>query len=347
MMQRLHNRMRHRSRWIMVFLICLLAVALAGALSVGSVAIPFSMVAEMLWHWLGGTSLEQFPASAVDILFTIRLPRVLLVALTGAALSASGAAYQGLFRNSLADPYVIGVASGAGLGAMVAVLAGPVSWFGTIAMPVGAFSGAIIVVLAVTVAAQRRRERATQDMILAGVAIGTLASALTTFLMIRAGRQAGQLLAFLLGSASSVGWEAVRIVTVCIVIGLTCLVIAARDLNVLLLSEEQADLLGIDVRRVRVLVIFGATLMTAAAVAFHGLIGFVGIIVPHALRLLFGGDNRTLVPFAAIFGALFLLSADVLARTLQAPVEIPLGIVTACIGSPVFLALLLRRNRGL
>jgi len=154
-------------------------------------------------------------------------------------------------------------------------------------------------------------------------------------------------LAFLLGSASSVGWEAVRIVAVCIVIGLTCLVIVSRDLNVLLLSEEQADLLGIDVRRVRALVIFGATLMTAAAVAFHGLIGFVGIIVPHALRLLFGGDNRTLIPFAAIFGALFLLGADVLARTLQAPIEIPLGIVTACIGSPVFLALLLRRNRGL
>jgi iron complex transport system permease protein len=329
----------------MLGLLCSLGAALVGALSVGSVALPFSVVVEILLDWVRGSALDAHPQSAVDILLSIRLPRVLLVALTGAALSASGAAYQGLFRNSLADPYIIGVAAGAGLGAMAAVLGGPVQWFGSVAMPIGAFLGAILVVVAVTAVASQRRQRATQDMVLAGVALGTLASALTTYLMIRAGRQSGQLLAFLLGSAASVGWDAVRIVAVSIVFGLLCLLIAARDLNVLLLSEEQAMLVGIDVRRVRLLIIFGATLMTAAAVAFHGLIGFVGIIVPHALRLLLGGDNRTLIPYAAFSGALFLLGADVLARTIQAPVEVPLGIITACIGSPVFLLLLLRGNR--
>jgi iron complex transport system permease protein len=213
-------------------------------------------------------------------------------------------------------------------------------------MPVGAFVGAIGVVLAVTAIAQRQREQSTQDMVLAGVALGTLASAVTTFLMIRAGRQAGQLLAFLLGSAASVGWESVRIVALSLAVGLACLLVVARDLNVLLLSEEQGTLLGIDVRRVRGFVVFGATLMTASAVAFHGLIGFVGIIVPHALRLVFGGDNRALIPYAACIGALFLVAADLIARTIQAPVEVPLGIVTACIGAPVFLVLLLRRSRS-
>ncbi len=346
MIQRLHHTLRHHSRWIMLLFIILLGLGLIIGLSVGSVPLGFDSVVSILWHWLIGASLAQFPSSTVSILVTIRLPRVLLVALTGAALSTSGAAYQGLFRNPLADPYIIGVASGAGLGAMVAVIAGPVRTFGAIAMPVGAFVGAIGVVFAVTLAARRQGEPRTQDIVLAGVAIGTLASALTTFLMIRAGRQAGQLLAFLLGSASSVGWQAVQIVSVGLVIGMACLLYVARDMNALLLSEEQATMLGIDVKRVRLLIVFGATVMTACAVAFHGLIGFVGIIVPHALRLVFGGDNRSLIPYAACVGAFFLLAADILARTIQAPIEIPLGIVTACIGSPIFLFLLLRRNRS-
>ena len=345
MIQRAFVIIRYRSRWIIVLFVVFLAVAMVAALSVGSVSLPFATVIDVLWRWLMGMSVAAYPQSTTSILLDIRLPRVLLVALTGAALSASGAAYQGLFRNPLADPYIIGVASGAGLGAMIAVVAGPVRWYGTIALPLGAFIGAIGVVLAVTAIARRDREHSTQDMVLAGVAIGTLASALTTYLMIRAGRQAGQLLAFLLGSAASVGWESVRIVAGSLAIGVVCLLIVARDLNVLLLSEEQGTLLGIDVRRVRGIVVFGATLMTASAVAFHGLIGFVGIIVPHALRLVFGGDNRALIPYAACMGALFLVAADLIARTIQAPVEIPLGIVTACIGSPVFLVLLLRRSR--
>jgi iron complex transport system permease protein len=346
MIQRLFQYMRHGSRWIIVVCVVLLGTAILAALSVGSVSIPFGTVFDVLWRWLRGLSLADYPQSTRSILLDIRLPRVLLVALTGAALSASGAAYQGLFRNPLADPYIIGVASGAGLGAMLAVVAGPVRWYGAIAMPVGAFVGAIGVVLAVTAIAQRQREQSTQDMVLAGVALGTLASAVTTYLMIRAGRQAGQLLAFLLGSAASVGWESVRIVALSLAVGLACLLVVARDLNVLLLSEEQGTLLGIDVRRVRGFVVFGATLMTASAVAFHGLIGFVGIIVPHALRLVFGGDNRALIPYAACIGALFLVAADLIARTIQAPVEVPLGIVTACIGAPVFLVLLLRRSRS-
>ena len=342
MIQRLFHRMRHHSRWIIVLFFMFLVVTILAALSVGSVSLPFTTVLDVLWRWLTGMSVTAYPQSTTSILLDIRLPRVLLVALTGAALSASGAAYQGLFRNPLADPYIIGVASGAGLGAMIALVAGPVRWYGTIALPLGAFLGAIAVVLAVTAIARRHREHSTQDMVLAGVAIGTL----TTYLMIRAGRQAGQLLAFLLGSVASVGWESVRIVAISLVIGVVCLLVVARDLNVLLLSEEQGTLLGIDVRRVRGFVVFGATLMTASAVAFHGLIGFVGIIVPHALRLVFGGDNRALIPYAACMGALFLVAADLIARTIQAPVEIPLGIVTACIGSPVFLVLLLRRSRS-
>jgi iron complex transport system permease protein len=314
--------------------------------AVGNVAIPTATVFRIILAQLGIGTLDV-PGSIYSIIMTIRLPRVLLVALSGAALSASGAAYQGLFRTPLADPYIVGVASGAGFGAIAVVVFGGVMILGALAMPVGAFIGAFSVVVLVYGIATQRNQYSNNDLILAGIAIGSLTSALTTYLMIRAGRQASQLLAFLLGSFSSVGWSSVWIVAGAVIIGLSLLMVVSRDLNVLLFTEEQARFLGINVPMIRWFIIVGATLMTATAVAFHGLIGFVGIIVPHSVRLFFGGDHRKLIPLSAIYGAVFLVLADMLARTITAPQELPLGIVTACCGAPFFLWQLLTSKRSL
>jgi iron complex transport system permease protein len=247
----------------------------------------------------------------------------------------------------LADPYIVGVAAGAGLGAIATVALGGVVLLGSLAMPVGAFVGALLVVAGVFGIAARRSAYSNNDLVLAGVALGTLASAVTTFLMIRLGRQTNQLLAFLLGSFATVGWDAVWVVATSVVVGMVLLTIVSRDLNTLLFSEEEAQFLGINVRRVRWLTIGGATVMTATAVAFHGLIGFVGIIVPHSLRLWVGGDHRRLIPLAAVYGSVFLLAADMLARTVVAPQELPLGIITAGIGAPFFLWQLLTSKRSI
>ena len=327
-----------------------IALSVCGVLFVvgvmlGSVVIQPQTILAVLWGWLWGDIAPEIPSSVVTIITTIRLPRVLMVALAGAALASSGAAYQGLFRNPLADPYIIGVAAGAGLGAILAValLGGAIlAWY---QLPLGAFAGALLVVVIVYVLARQHTGSTSNDLILAGVALGALANALTTFIMMRLGRQLSQLLGFLLGSTGSIGWDAVAILAVSVSVGMALLLVAARDLNVLLLTEEHALFLGIHVKYIRALVITGATLMTATAVAFHGLIGFVGIIVPHSMRLVVGGDHRRLIPLSAIAGAAFLLFADIIARTIQPPQELPVGIITACCGAPFFLWQLLSRRR--
>lgn len=333
-----------RSSAFVVAMLCCGALFVVGIM-LGSVLIPPRTIVQVVWGWMIGATPHDVPQSVITIITTIRLPRIVMVALAGAALASSGAAYQGLFRNPLADPYIIGVAAGAGLGAIlaVAIFGGVIlAWY---QLSLGAFIGALAVVIVVYVLARTRPGSMSHDLILAGVALGALANAITTFVMMRLGRQLSQLLGFLLGSTGSVGWDAVGVLSASVVIGLLLLVVAARDLNVLLLSEDQALYLGINVVRIRLLVIVGATLMTATAVAFHGLIGFVGIIVPHSMRLLVGGDHRRLIPLSAIAGAAFLLFADIIARTIQSPQEIPVGIVTACCGAPFFLWQLLRHRQ--
>lgn len=340
------KNMRHSFGFPIWGAVAILVIVMVTGVAVGNVAIPAATVFRIILAQLGIGNIDV-PGSTQSIIMTIRLPRILLVALTGAALSASGAAYQGLFRNPLADPYIVGVASGAGFGAIAMAVLGGVALFGAIAVPLGAFVGAFGVVVLVYGIASQRSQYSNNDLILAGIAIGTLTSAMTTYLMIRAGRQASQLLAFLLGSFSSVGWSAVWIVAGAVLVGLSLLMVVSRDLNVLLFTEEQARFLGINVPMIRWFIIVGATLMTATAVAFHGLIGFVGIIVPHSVRLIFGGDHRKLIPLSALYGAVFLVLADMIARTITAPQELPLGIVTACCGAPFFLWQLLTSKRSL
>ncbi|MFO7168647.1 MAG: iron ABC transporter permease [Chloroflexota bacterium] len=326
----------------------LLLVALALGVAIGSVYIAPEAALRLL---LARAGLAPFPAdlpaSLERILLDIRLPRVALIALAGAALSCSGAAYQGLFRNPLADPYLIGVAAGAGLGAISvitlqsagALIASP------LAVPAGAFGGALVAVLVVYRLGSVGWYAGATTLILAGVAVGAIASSLSTYLMIRGGQQVTRVLTFLLGGYGGAGWSAVFVVAPVALAGIAALHLCARPLNLLLFGEEQAQRLGVDVRRARLVIVVAATLTTAAAVAFAGLIGFVGLVAPHTARLLVGADHRRVMPLATLGGAAFLVLADLVARTAAAPQELPLGVVTAVAGAPFFLYLL-RRTRG-
>jgi len=340
------------ARWRGVGLLCLCLVALVlavlVAVAVGAVAIPLPAVVGLLLARLPFLSpTVAYPETFKTILFEIRLPRVALTAIMGASLAAAGATYQGLFRNPLADPYLVGVASGAGLGAtIVLTLNLPSTILGLSAVPLAAFAGAILTVALVVLSAQVGRTTPITTMLLAGVALGAFASAFTTFLMLRSPDGMHRAFNWLLGGYSGGGWLPFWLVLPYLVVGLVVLQINARALNVLQLDEEQARQLGINVERLKLALVVAATLMTAAAVAFGGLVGFVGLVVPHVLRLLGGPDHRWLIPLSAVGGAAFLILADLIARTAIAPTELPVGIVAALIGAPFFVFLLRRLKRS-
>lgn len=332
----------------LVFCLAALAVSALAAVAIGAVPIPPGAIIALLL-----SRLPFFPASApypdtfATILFEIRLPRVALTALMGAALAAAGTTYQGLFRNPLADPYLVGVASGAGLGATIALTFPiPNTFIGMSLVPVGAFAGAIFTVALVVLSAQVGRTTPISTMLLAGVAVGAFTSAFTTFLMLRSPEGLRRAFNWLLGGYSGGGWLPVWIILPYLIVGLIILQFNARALNVLQLDEEQARQLGINVERLKLILVGAATLMTAAAVAFGGLIGFVGLVVPHALRMITGPDYRKLIPLSALGGAAFLILADLIARTALAPIELPVGVVTALAGAPFFVFLLRRLKRS-
>jgi iron complex transport system permease protein len=327
-----------RKHLLSSFLFLLISIVLS--LAVGSVFIsPLE-----LWEILLGAGKETF----TFIVWQIRLPRTALIALTGAALSGSGAAYQGLFRNPLADPFLIGVASGAGLGAVIAMsIQWPYSFWGLMAIPMSAFIAALLTVFIVYFLARVGRTVPTTNLILAGVAFSSFATSLTSFLMLRSTSEVRRALGWLLGGASQAGWTAVLAMLPYLVIGLGILVFSGHRLNLLQFGDDQAQQLGLNVTRSKTILLVAASLATAAAVAFSGIIGFIGLIVPHIMRLWFGGDYRRLVPLSIIGGASALLIADVIARIVLAPQEIPVGIVTALVGAPFFLWVLRRvKNQG-
>lgn len=323
----------------------LLAAALVLSAAVGSVTIPLASLWRLLVSLLPGSAVPEDLETAAVILSQIRLPRTALVALTGAALAGSGAAYQGLFRNPLADPYLIGVASGAGLGAVLAMsVRWPTALTGMLAVPVAAFAAALASVGLVYLLARTGQTVPTTNLILAGVAIGSFATALTSFLMLRSQGEVRRAIAWMLGGGTLTGWMPVLAVLPYVLLGSLILLAMSHSLNVLQFGDEQAQQLGLPVERIRLVIITAASLVTAAAVAFSGIIGFVGLIVPHVVRMLTGPDYRRLLPISLIGGAALLLLADVLARVLLSPQELPVGIITSLAGAPFFLWIL-RRSR--
>ena len=295
-------------------------------------------------HVPGVTS--SLSATEESILWEIRMPRVVLAALVGGMLSLAGATYQGVFRNPLVDPYLLGVAAGAGLGATLAIAYLPEGLREQQALPAAAFvGGAVAVFLTYSVGRSSGRERDATTLVLAGVTVASFFTALQTFVQQQNADTLQQVYTWILGSIPSSGWSDVVLVLPYVGVATVVILGYRRVVDVLSLGDEEASSLGVDVRRVRLVLVVAATIGTAAAVATCGLIGFVGIIVPHAIRMLAGVGYRALLPLSVIVGAGFLVLADVIARTALSPGEIPLGIVTAFFGAPFF-ALVLRSSRG-
>ncbi len=282
-----------------------------------------------------------------NIVWKIRAPRVVLAALVGAMLSLAGASYQGVFRNPLVDPYLLGVAAGAGLGATLAfsVARDTTSTWPVDPVPLAAFVGGVVAVaLTYTVGTAFGRSRSATTLVLAGVAVTSLATAIQTFVLQRNNDVVRQVYSWILGRLTSATWGDIRLVLPYILTSSIILLMYRRVIDVLRVGDDEARALGVNVNQVRVVVVLAATLGTSAAVAVSGLIGFVGIIVPHAVRLLMGSSNRIVLPLSMFAGAVFLIGADIPGRLLTSPSETPIGVVTAFFGAPFFLFLLRTRE---
>ena len=278
------------------------------------------------------------------ILWQIRLPRVVLGVLVGATLAVAGTAYQGVFRNPLADPYLLGVSSGAGLGATLAIVAG--GGIGPAGVPALAFAGGVLGVAATyALGSTVGGSRGAVAIVLAGVAVGAFFNAIQNFVQQRYDESLLAVYAWMLGRLSTDGWSDVLIALPYVVVSCGVVLLYRRTLDVMAVGDVEAASLGINPARVRLVLVLAATLGTAAVVSVSGLIGFVGIVVPHTVRLLFGAVHHTLIPLAMCYGAAFLVLADVVARQATAPAELPIGVVTAIVGAPFFVVVL-RRHKG-
>jgi len=321
-------------------------VLLIGALSLAAVLGPSSIeirqVVLSALDRLPGLSFDPgLTTRQSDILWLVRLPRVVLGAVVGGTLALCGAAYQGVFRNPLADPYLLGVAAGAGLGATIAVVQGGGS---TVFLPVAAFAGALVAVTLTYLLGRVSGGGSATTLILSGVAVASFLTAAQTFVQQRNDETIRQVYSWILGRLSTSGWAETLAVMPYVVIAAVVILSHRRLLDVMSVGDGEAAALGVDVARVRLVVVGAATLGTAAVVAVSGLIGFVGIIVPHAIRMVFGVGHRVVLPLALIGGAAFLVLADVVARTALAPAELPIGVVTAMFGAPFFAVVLRSRQ---
>lgn len=329
-------------RWTIILIVLVMALLLTIilCLSVGVVGIPFEQVIDILLG--GGSERDGW------IVLNLRLPRVLLATIVGATLALAGATMQGLFRNPMASPSIIGISAGAAFGASLAIVLG-VSWAsGALAIPAMAFVFAFITLFLVyAVSRDRRGYVPVETLLLAGIAIGALFNALVSALQYFAGEQLSGVVFWLMGGLNNATWEQVAISVPPVIIGCSVIMVLARDLNAIMVGEEQAGNLGINVNRIRMVLLLAASLVTAISVSVAGTIGFVGLIIPHVLRLLVGPDHRILLPASVVGGALFMIWTDTLARTIISPAELPVGIITSLLGAPFFIYLLMSRKRSM
>jgi iron complex transport system permease protein len=328
-------------------------VAVVAGLSLGPVSLPPGGVAAELLNLVPGVHLDSgLTEREAAIVTQLRLPRVVLGLLVGAMLALAGGCYQGVFRNPLADPHLLGVAAGAGLGVSVIVTmraaqgqTGDLTAGLSGAMPLAAFAGALCAVaLTYALGAAGGRDRSPATLILAGVAVSAFLAAGQTYLMQRNVETLREVYSWLLGRLATGGWHDVLLLLPYAVVTAVVVLLHRRELDVLSVGDEEAGGLGLHPQRSRLTLVAAASLGTAAAVSVSGLIGFVGIVVPHTVRLIAGSSYRAILPLSLLFGAAFLALTDLAARTAAAPAEIPIGVVTAFFGAPFFV-LVLRRSR--
>ncbi|AKZ59040.1 Cobalamin import system permease protein BtuC [Streptomyces ambofaciens ATCC 23877] len=338
-----------RTRWAVTLLVltALLLVSATAGLAIGSVQVPPGEVWGIVTHALGADQREpDWSRARETIVLDVRAPRVLLGAVTGAGLAVIGTALQALVRNPLAEPYLLGVSSGASLGAVVVIVFG-VTLFGPLSLSAAAFVGALGALLLVYAGARTGGRITSSRLVLSGVAIAAVLTAVLDLLLLTTGRgnEARAVLAWTLGGLGGVDWGTLWLPSTALLLGVGVLMVQARNLNLLLAGEESATTMGLDVARFRARLFVLLSLVTGVLVAAAGPIGFVGLMMPHIVRLFVGGDHRRVLPTAALGGAVFLIWADIAARTVAAPMEIPVGVLTALCGGPFFLWLMRRDAR--
>lgn len=307
-------------------------------ISIGSVDVPFSA----LWD-------NKTNASVYNILWSIRIPRVVLAGLVGASLAIAGAAFQGLLKNPLADPYTLGVSSGASVGAVTTIFFSiSIPFLSTYLLPIFGMIGAIVTMMAVLSFAKLvDRSMKMETLILTGVIFSSFLGSCISLMIALTGEQLRDIISWLLGSVSMRGWPYVKMIVPFVIIGSILLWMHRRELNVMLYGDERAQSLGVNVKRSKYSILIGGSMLTGAAVAVSGTIGFVGLVVPHMTRMLWGTDHRHLLALSFLNGASLLIICDLVSRTIIAPSELPIGVITAFIGAPVFSYIFFKQRRGI
>ncbi|QTD40904.1 iron ABC transporter permease [Sporosarcina sp. Te-1] len=336
--------------WLYIASIGVVLCATLLGVFISSVKFPIDTILHIVADKTFGLGwLADVPKNEELIIWNIRVPRVLLAFLVGASLSLAGAAFQGLLRNPLADPYTIGVSSGSALGAVTVLFFQYTIWgLAGYTLPVVAIiSGFLTLFIVFGLVRLSSRSLAIETIILAGIIVGAFVGALTSLMIALGDRDAmAQIIYWLYGSVAMRGWSHVQLIIPFLIIGSIVLLSHYRELNALALGEEAADHIGVNVKRGKILILIGASLLTGSAVAVSGSIGFVGLVVPHLVRLITGPNHRNVLPLSMLLGGAFLVLADLLARTVIAPRELPIGVITALIGAPVFAFLLIRDRIG-
>jgi iron complex transport system permease protein len=331
--------------------VVLLLLSILICLSLGTAKLPIlQIVGILLKHlpWIGGHIDASWPQSSEQIIMMVRFPRIVLGILVGASLSVAGAAFQGVLRNPLADPYTLGVSSGASVGAAFLIYFGlQYVLLGEWTIPIVAFGTGLVSLLIVLRLAQIDGKLKMETLILSGVIMQAFLGAIVSFMVSLSTSVINEIVFWLMGSLAMRGWNYSLVIAPYWLLGFMVLLGYARSLNLFALGERQASHLGVSVERTKLIVLVIATLMTAAAVSVAGVIGFVGLIVPHLIRLAVGPDYRLILPLSAIGGGIYVLWADTIARTLLSPMEIPLGVITAFLGAPFFAYLLHKHKKTL
>ncbi|MFC4078441.1 FecCD family ABC transporter permease [Salinithrix halophila] len=329
-------------------LLLALFASVTAAVMIGPISIPPQTIWKIAFSHIpgvGGWIEPDWSKAREVIIWEIRFPRVLLGVLVGAGLAVVGAAMQALFKNALVDPFIMGVSSGSSVGATLVILMGAFSAFGLYALSVAAFLGALTAIMLVLLLSRVQGRATPIRMLLTGIAVSAIGSALTNLIIALAKDEAGirGALFWLFGSLTGAKWEHLKILGLVVVIGGLLLIFQYRPLNAMLMGEETAGTLGVNTQRFRIFIVVLSALLTGVIVSVSGVIGFVGLMIPHMVRPVFGSDHRRLLPVSALWGAIFVVWVDVLARLIIAPEELPIGIVTALCGGPFFLWIM-RRN---
>ncbi|MGY0691986.1 FecCD family ABC transporter permease [Virgibacillus sp. FSP13] len=329
-----------------ILLLVLFAAVLMGV-SIGTVKVPIEAILRILFASITQTSLpDSVDTMYENIVMNIRMPRVILSGIVGASLAIAGAAFQGLLRNPLADPYTLGVSSGASVGAVLTIFFNlSLPFLGLYTLPVLSIIASFLTIFIVLFFAKRvDRTMRVETIILTGVIFSSFLGALISLMIALTGEELRQIIGWLLGSVSMRGWDYVWIIVPFFAIGSVILMMHATELNAMSFGEDQAKHLGVNVERKKMNILIAGSILTGASVAVSGTIGFVGLVIPHFIRIIWGPDHKHLLPLSALAGAGFLILADLVSRTIIAPSELPIGVITALIGAPIFAFILMRQR---